>query len=139
MKKHCWIVLACGMLVAAEPPKSIEGKWEVFAIGVSGKEMSSNSVKGEVMEFKGDTFTFFIKGEKRTAGKIKIDTSKTPATIDLIYTEGSPKGKTYPGIFKCDGLVLVINLAVMNDPRPTKFETTAGASSPVMYTYKSIK
>lgn len=73
------------------------------------------------------TYPQFLGGfPKSKTGRLVMDTSVTPHTIDLIPDEGPYKGKTFKGIYELDHDVLKANFAFPGKPRPTAFDAQQG-------------
>ena len=70
--------------------------------------------------FKGEVMTVSLP-KMTKAAKIKVDSSKSPMTIDISPTDGPETGKTFPGIYKLDKSELIIAFAEKGD-RPTDFK-----------------
>ncbi len=101
-----------------------QGTWNVTALEVDGQTMmavGSLTVKGDRFETSGMGFAF--------AGKLVVDESKKPATIDMVFTEGPPAGTTNRGIFEFTGRdSWRMCLRMSEDARPKKFSTTGGGA-----------
>ena len=71
------------------------------------------------------SFTVVLQedGKEKTnmhPAKIKVDATRTPATIDIAPLDGPEKGRTFPGIYKFEKGELVLVFAEKGD-RPTDF------------------
>ena len=80
---------------------------------------------GSRIIIKGDAFKSFSGGATHE-GTIKIDASKTPKTIDLIFNEGPEKGKAALGIYELGGDHWRMCLSLGASSRPTEFATKQG-------------
>jgi uncharacterized protein (TIGR03067 family) len=127
-------VLAVTFSFAAEKPrgdavkkelKKFEGTWKIVSLEVEGMKLPAKAFEGARLIIKGDAFT--MKEEKVThKGTFKVDPTKKPKMIDLIFTEGPAKGKTLLGIYELEGDTYTICLAVKGKKRPTTFTGKAG-------------
>src|ERR1700726_4201786 len=98
------IVLAAGVTVAAEEKKekkaeSSEGTWMVVSIEIGGMKIPDEDLKKmpTTVTLKGDTWTVKM-GDRVSKGTSKVDTTKKPAEIDTVETEGPNKGAKLKGI-----------------------------------------
>ena len=101
-------VFAGGLMIAAfagvvlaqdKALKELEGTYKVTHLEKVGKVASKSDTDAVKVTFKGSDLTIKIGDEEKKA-KIKVDSSKTPNTIDIEPTDGPEKGKTFPGIYK---------------------------------------
>jgi uncharacterized protein (TIGR03067 family) len=121
-------------LVAAEPKsaddaKSLQGTWQAVDLEANGEKRPDDQAKELQLVFTGDeVFAVKPQGED-PRNKFKLDSSKSPKTIDLIPCDGESKGKRFAGIYDLkDGqLRLCINIFGQDSTqRPTEFKTKAG-------------
>jgi uncharacterized protein (TIGR03067 family) len=102
----------------------LEGTWQVVSLEVDGKEIPKETIKESRLIIKGKEFT--MKEKIATyKGTFSIDSSKSPKTIDIKFTEGPEKGNTSLGIYELDGDDLKLCLTVTAKERPTEFTTKA--------------
>src|SRR4051794_25102418 len=81
--------------------KELEGAYTVTGLEKGGKAAPKEIMESLKVSIKGDVFVITIMGEEKKA-KIKVDSSKTPHTIDISPTDGPEKGMTFPGIYKSE-------------------------------------
>jgi uncharacterized protein (TIGR03067 family) len=121
-------------LVAAEPQsandaKNLQGTWQAVDLEANGEKRSDDEIKESKVVIQGDEiFAVKSKGEDPHL-KFKLDSSKTPKTIDLIPIDGPDKGKTFPGIYSLENGKLRLCLNIFGkdlSKRPTEFKTQAG-------------
>jgi uncharacterized protein (TIGR03067 family) len=122
--------LAGGLMIAAftglvlaqdKALKELEGTYKVTALEKGGKAAPKDLSDSLKVTFKGEEFMFKIGDEEKKA-KIKVDSSKTPNTIDITPSDGPEKGKTFPGIFKLDKGELTLVFTEKGD-RPKEFKS----------------
>ena len=99
----------------AEARKGLIGTWEGRVDeGATGHRLTftADLVKG-------------TKDRKRDLGEgtFQLDLTKKPARMDATGTKGSPKGKTYLGIFALEGDTLKWCVSLPGSERPTEFAT----------------
>ncbi len=113
---------------ATTDAEKLQGTWEVVELVVKGdKVLPNDQAKGAVV-FKGDRFRFVVTpigkdNITRTSATFKLDSVKSPRTIDATPTEGANKGKVTLGIYVLDGddLKLCLGNERVAD-RPTAFK-----------------
>jgi uncharacterized protein (TIGR03067 family) len=102
---------------------SLEGTWEMVGAEVDGDKLAPNELPGTEKDR-----TIQVTKDKwgDAAGKhtydYKLDTSKTPATLDLL----GPDRKLY-GIVKVEGDTMTTMMGGKSDARPKEFKTMKGA------------
>jgi len=110
---------------------ALKGTWTAQSLESGGQTMPGDLLKKINMQliFDGDKYTEKTEGKVSEEGTIKIDTSKTPATIDLNIRTGKDKGKLQLAIFEVKGDTLKMCLAEPGaDRRPTAFASPAGSA-----------
>ena len=112
----------------ATDAKDLQGVWQAVDLEANGEKSPADQVKELKIVFKGDEiFAVKTKGEEPKS-KFKLDSSKTPKTIDVIPLDGQDKGKVHAGIYslKKGRLTLCINIFGKDAAlRPTEFKTKA--------------
>jgi len=134
MRLHVLGLLAVGFLavvgfVRSDDTKKpdFSGVWKLASGEQNGEDLPEDALKSGKMEVKGENFSFKL-GEFEGEGKLKIDLSKKPATIDAEMTSGQASGQTYPGIFEAvDENTMKQCYAEPGQDRPTKFTTKEGS------------
>ena len=115
-----------GVLFAQEKLlKELEGTYKVTALEKGGKALPKGKAESLKIAIKGDELIVTADGEEKKA-KIKVDGSKTPATIDITPTDGPEKGKTFPGIVKSEKGEVTIVFTESGD-RPKEFKSEGEA------------
>jgi uncharacterized protein (TIGR03067 family) len=126
------LALTVGFLIAADDPKEtavrkelekIQGNWTVASAELDGKP---DPVRAKAkINYSGDTFARTNAGQT-VHGKIKIDPSANPKTMDATYTDGPDKDKKLEGIYSLEGDALKICAGPAGKKRPTEFSSKAG-------------
>jgi uncharacterized protein (TIGR03067 family) len=140
MRFHILGLLAIGLLVAMGSARSddtkapnLEGVWKLQKGEQGGEDIPEEAAKSAELKIKGNTFTFKL-GEFEGEGKIKVDFSKKPATVDSEMTGGQASGQTYQGISEMvDENTMKQCYANPGDDRPTKFSTKEGKGAGQFY------
>jgi len=121
------ILSAVGPFAAADPKKddadSPKGKWSALSISLGGKSLLADEVKDLKCTFDDKSYTQLKGSEVIEEGDFKVDTSKSPKTIDFDIKKGPDNGKKQLGIYKIDGekLTLVVSMPG-SDERPKSFK-----------------
>jgi uncharacterized protein (TIGR03067 family) len=106
--------------------RRLQGAWNIVTLEVEGQPMAKSMLSGAKIVVEGDRFTTIAMGATYE-GTMRIDTSKTPHTLDIIFEAGPEKGNTSLGIYELDGSTWKLCLTVSGNTRPTKFKTTPGS------------
>lgn len=127
-----FVALASGAVkpaggVAGDDLEDFQGTWNFVTLEVEGSKVPDAMLTASRMIIKGDSFKS-INGLVTYEGTIKIDTSKTPKTLDLMFTAGPEKGKTALGIYGLEGDNLKICLSLRDGNRPTEFVSKQGSA-----------
>lgn len=120
------------LLFAADDEKDLkkfEGTWTLSSGEADGKALTEKQLKGGKLVIKGDHYTVTIPEKEKMTGTQKLDSTKTPKTIDISDDSGPNKGKTGLGIyeFKGDDEFRCVFSPPGNKDRPSKFSTAAGS------------
>src|SRR4051812_47592239 len=86
----------------AEDAKSeLEGTWDLVRVERDGKELKPQ--KDTQMVSTGNKFVVKAGDKIIAAGTSKLHTGTKPKSVDVTYTEGPDKGKTFKGIYAVEG------------------------------------
>jgi uncharacterized protein (TIGR03067 family) len=111
----------------ASDAKELQGVWQVISLEANGEARPDDEARELQIVFKGDEI-FAVKPQgEDPRSKFKVDSSKTPKTIDLRPV--AEKDKIVAGIYSLkDGqLKLCINIFGQDTTkRPTEFKTHEG-------------
>jgi uncharacterized protein (TIGR03067 family) len=131
MKLQVVLVLAVGLLLAAEKPtkeegtkkaKGLGGTWMIVSITQDGK--NDDKAKDRKVIFEGKNIT--VKAEKGDH-KVTFKIDQKKKTIDLTPADGPEKDKTFKGIYELKKGELKICFARPGKDRPTEFTSEAGS------------
>jgi uncharacterized protein (TIGR03067 family) len=136
MRPKIVLIVAAGLLAAGaaradDPAKAelaqLEGTWAVTAREFMGKKASEEDIKKLKAKIvvKGDMVTvksLDVDEEVVVAeGKLKLDPTTKPKSLDVTFTGGANKGETGLAIYELTGDALKVCIAVGEDKRPTEF------------------
>jgi uncharacterized protein (TIGR03067 family) len=148
MKGHALLVLAAGLLLAAEPQEEvvkkdrekIAGTWTVVLRESNGMKVEVEELKRILVTFKADgTFEVQRDGEKFAEGTSKIDPAKKPKEIDLTVKSMDGEQRNVKGIYEIDGDDLKICTAgPSSQDRPKEFTGKEGSGN-ILMAYKRKK
>jgi len=134
------VVLVLGMGTAApaddKEAKSLNGTWQVVSQWTNGKEDTIPKEGGDMVTLNDGKYTIKEGDKDICKGTFKLDSTKTPMSIDKTMTEGDDKGKTTLGIYQLTGDEVKVSWSRTGETdRPAGFE----AKSYRMTTLKRIK
>jgi uncharacterized protein (TIGR03067 family) len=133
MRRSFYMLGAVALLLVAADDKDevkkeierFEGTWKFESLELDEAKVPTDSFKDSKLVIKGDKFTY-KEGDAEYGGTFKVDVSKKPKTIDITFTAGPEKGKSFKGIYELDGDTYKVCLDPKGKDRPTKFETKKG-------------
>jgi uncharacterized protein (TIGR03067 family) len=133
MRVHTILVLAAGLLLAADAPKDdatkkdvekFQGTWTAAEVVINGMDLPEDQLKELKLTIDGNKRTLKVGDAVRTKSTFKLDPSKSPKHIDITIEEGPQKG-TYPGIYEITADTQKLCLALEGGGRPKEFSSKA--------------
>jgi len=109
--------------------RKFQGTWTFESSETGGKELPAGELKGLILTFEGDKHTVKKGDEVIQVGTQKLDTSKSPKTIDVTLAEGPNKGTVMLGIYEIDGDTLKVCFDLQGKKRPTEFKSAPGSEN----------
>ena len=113
-----------------------EGTWQPVYVEKDGKELKVD-IKDDRLVMTGNTFVF-TRPKSKMEGKLSIDATKKPCTIDEETTAGDNKGTKTVGIYQIDEKRLMVCYRVAPAERPDSFSTSEN-SGRFLIIYKRVK
>lgn len=102
--------------------QALQGTWSLASAELAGKPFPEQLVKTMNLTMKEGRYTVMV-GQAKDEGTVKLDSGKTPKTMEITGTEGPNKGKTFLSIYKLDGDNLTICYDLSGKAYPTEFKT----------------
>jgi uncharacterized protein (TIGR03067 family) len=103
------------------------GTWLFAELEIGGTKAPAASFAANRLILQGDRF-LAIDSRETAAGYYRIDPTRVPKTIDVVFTSGSPKGTTVRGIYELTEDTYKTCISGGDQPRPEKFESTPGST-----------
>ena len=120
-----------------EAKATLDGTWQVTAVTKNGVEAGKDEVEAAKLVLSGETFAMH-QGANTMKGTFRVDPTQSPATIDLVLSEGGDAGEMHVGIYELHGDKLRICMTHKDKERPTKFESADGSGA-VLVSLKRVK
>ena len=106
----------------------MQGRWSATIAETNGKPASDELLNLKlVLVVEGDTYRVLSNDKVLSAGKLKLDSSKTPRAMDATNTEGPLKGVVQQAIYQIKGDTMNAVFAKPGTARPTEFKTKEGS------------
>jgi uncharacterized protein (TIGR03067 family) len=104
----------------------LQGTWAVTELEMDGQWVPAFLLGDARIEIKGSRFSGTGMGAVYE-GTLELDTSSSPARLDLKFDAGPEKGHTNPGIYQLNGDSWKLCLATRGPVRPESFASTPGS------------
>jgi uncharacterized protein (TIGR03067 family) len=139
------LALGCTLLAGAQDTKEavkkelakLEGTWQAASITADGKEPPAEALKHHTLVIKDGNFTYSV-GKMVLEGKLQLDPSKSPKTVDSVRTTGPEKGTVRKGIYELTDTTFQVCLAPVGKERPSAFTAKEGTGN-TMTLWKKAK
>jgi uncharacterized protein (TIGR03067 family) len=130
MARRALLLLAVGLLVvaapaAAEKPQGVKGTWKIVSADKEGTPIQQYI--GVVVTFEDNKYSAKLPSGETHDADIKVDTTKTPWTIDMTPHYGPNDGKLFKGICKVEGDTMTMCRGDAEKERPKEFTDAAGS------------
>src|SRR5262249_4277926 len=88
------LLVVVGSVRSADEKKvNLEGVWLLTSGEQAGEDIPADALKTGKLEIKPGNMYVFKLGEFEGEGKLKVDTSKKPCTVDSEMTSGQASGQ----------------------------------------------
>lgn len=132
MKLRLVLVLGVAGLLGADDKgdakkelAKLDGTWQAQSMEVDGNK--NDDAKSFSVTIKDGKYSAKMGSDVYNEGKLTIDPTKKPKTLDVMPSKGDNEGKTMQGIYELDGDTLKICLSQPDGDRPKEFASTAGS------------
>ncbi len=128
------ILTATGFAGELSPDlKAMQGNWVGSFVEINGKPPAEKDLALKIsLIVDGASYKVYDKETLLAAGKLTLDTSKTPKTNDAVFGEGAAKGLVQQGIYQWKEGEILINFALPSKDRPKEFKTAAGSDETLL-------
>jgi uncharacterized protein (TIGR03067 family) len=111
--------------------KNLQGEWTMVSGSADGQPMPAQMLKQMKRVCNGDETTITMGEQVFFKAKVKMDSSKSPKTIDYEMTDGFTKGKKQLGIYELNGDTFKSCFSKPGEDRPTDFKPGPGRTCSV--------
>jgi uncharacterized protein (TIGR03067 family) len=131
-----WLLATGALLVAQPGPPDkakkdldrLQGKWVMAGLEVDGKDVIAEKLQGTTLTVKGNKYEVKVK-DMALGCAIRLDPSKEPREIDMIFSEPGGAEKVHKGIYVIESDTLKICRGLNADQaRPGQFATWPGTN-----------
>jgi uncharacterized protein (TIGR03067 family) len=100
----------------------LEGEWKVEKIEAGGISAMPDQLKElKSVTFKGNSFVS-LAGAAKVEGTVRIDPTKRPKTLDLMFKSGQDKDAVFKAIYSLDGDEFKLCGSELGKDRPKDFD-----------------
>ena len=101
----------------------LQGTYIMAALEVDGKLVGEKRLEGTTLTIKGDKYIVKTKNVT-TETVLRLDPTKDPKEVDMVFVEGANKDKAGKGIYKIEGDTFKLCRALeLDKDRPREFGT----------------
>jgi len=108
--------------------EAVKGTWTLTKHEIDGNDAGGTEDSKLAVTLDGEKYAVRLADVVVQEGRMKLDTSKSPRTIDLAIGEGQNKGVTMLGIYRIDGDTFKACFDITGKARPTEFKTSADSN-----------
>lgn len=136
MAKSLWLV-PLTLLLAAQPEtkdagkkelERLQGTWVMVGLEIDGKDVGANRIEGTTLTIKGDRYCTKV-GKTEHECTIRLDPTKKPPAIDMIFAKPGAAPETCEGIYEVkDGTLRIARGLKADHKRPDQFMTWPGTN-----------
>ena len=136
------LALCLGAISWGDEPvkaKAWEGEWAAVSVQNNGEKMPDERAQKLRLTLTADRYKTELGDQVLFDSTYTIDTTKSPAHIDIIGTEGDFKGKAALGLIKVDGDTLTMCYVMPGGERPSAMESPPGSRVTLLITKRAEK
>jgi serine/threonine-protein kinase len=119
---------------ARQDLEKLQGTWTMVAAERGGQ--SEKTARDLQATFTGVRFATRSGDKVLFQSTFTLDPSAKPKAIDIVFTEGSDKGKSRQGIYVLEGDTLKVCYSDVGRERPTEFTTKEGTGGHLLFVYR---
>jgi uncharacterized protein (TIGR03067 family) len=127
MLPSCAVLGFACLISGADPTEDVKkelekfrGTWKWVFMESEGTKLPEATFKDSRLIMDGDKF--IARDPQATyRGTFTVSVNQKPKTIDVTFTEGPEKGKSFKGIYELQGDTYKVCLALPGKDRPTEF------------------
>jgi uncharacterized protein (TIGR03067 family) len=102
------------------------GTWRFVELTIGGEKLPADELAEKRLILQGDRFLAIVSKET-SSGYYKIDPTRVPKTIDVVFTTGPSKGTSVHGIYALTDDTNRTCVGDVDQPRPERFESKPGS------------
>ena len=116
--------ISCSLAVQSEQ-QQLDGVWTVVFWEVNGNESPTSDIGSVKLVVKDGKLTLERDGEPVSVATMKLDSTKSPKSLDIQVVSGASSGDKSLAIYKLDDDLLTVcwTLFAVDRDRPTEFAT----------------
>jgi uncharacterized protein (TIGR03067 family) len=131
-----WVLVAAGLLLAADAPRDeaakkdlerMQGDWAADSYVQDGVEVPRDDAQSLFRTVKGNGYTVFRFNKAIGKGTFTLDATKRPRAIDARPAAGKGEAPPILGIYELDGDTLKLCFAMPGKERPAAFTSRPGS------------
>jgi uncharacterized protein (TIGR03067 family) len=132
LARSIWLFPAALVLLTTQPGtddtgkkelQRVQGAWVMVALEIDGKEVAADKIDTTTLTIKGNHYTTRVKKSEHEC-TIRLDPTKKPPQIDMIFTKPGSAPETCEGIYEIKDDTLRIARGLRADQkRPDQFMT----------------
>jgi uncharacterized protein (TIGR03067 family) len=116
------VALARSDTPAEDDAKLMGGTWLPSSAELAGRKTPEDQLKGMKLVIEDNRYTVTV-GAGKDEGTVKLDSAKSPKTMDITGTKGPNKGKTFLCIYELTGDTLRVCYDLSGKAYPKEFAT----------------
>jgi uncharacterized protein (TIGR03067 family) len=106
--------------------EKLQGSWNVTALKVDGETLATPSLQGATIVVEANRFKSLGMGGLYE-GTLKVDQTRRPRAVDMVFTAGHAAGTRHQGIYKIQAGRWTICMSTQGERRPTVFASSKGS------------
>jgi uncharacterized protein (TIGR03067 family) len=116
---------------AEQELRQLQGTWKQVSIESDGQKTGFAKGMSPRFTIQGDEYTVMVDGRVLERGRIKVYPGMRPRQADLIFSNGAPPTRTFPGIYEINGDELRTCFTRSGGPRPSTFPAVVGSGESI--------